>query len=96
MSVNVVVNFCASDGNAEGLKQLLERGRDISRTSPGCESFELYQRQDDPNKFVFLETWASIEAHHQNMAEKIVASGHLEKVLPLLALLPDNGILEIV
>jgi quinol monooxygenase YgiN len=96
MSVSVVVNFYASEGKADELRPLLQRGRDISRRSLGCESFELFQRQDDLNKFVFLETWSSIEAHHQNMAEKIVASGHLEKILPLLAGLPDNGVLELI
>ena len=31
--------------------------------------------------------------HHDNMANNIVASGHLGKILPLLAGMPDNGVI---
>ena len=96
MSVNVVVNFQASLGNAESLLPLLREGRDISRKAVGCEAFDVFQRQDDPHKFMFLERWASIDAHHANMAANIVASGHLAKMLPLLVGPPDNGVIETV
>jgi len=94
VSVNVVVNFQASNGNSELLLSLLREGRDISRTANGCEHFDLFQRQDDPHKFMFFERWTSIDAHHANMAENIVASGHLAKMLPLLVGPPDNGVIE--
>lgn len=94
MSVDVVVSFQASEGNAEGLLPLLREGRDISRTAEGCEAFELFQRQDDATKFMFIERWASIEAHHANMAQNIVASGHLAKLIPLLVGPPENGVIE--
>ncbi len=44
---------------------------------------------------MFIERWTSIDAHHANMAENIVASGHLAKMLPLLVGPPDNGVIEI-
>ena len=94
MSVEVVVNFQASDGNAELLLPLLREGRDLSRKADGCEVFDLFQRQDDPNKFMFIERWSSIDAHHANMAANIVASGHLAKMLPLLVGPADNGVIE--
>jgi quinol monooxygenase YgiN len=94
--VNVVVGFCASEGNEVALQSLLLKGRDISRRAPGCESFELFRRKDDPKRFVFLETWTSIDAHHRNMAENIVASGHIANILPLLAGPIDNGVLELI
>jgi heme oxygenase (mycobilin-producing) len=96
VSVNVVVNFQASDGNAESLLPLLREGRDLSRKAEGCEAFDLFQRQDDPHKFMFIERWTSIDAHHANMAANIVASGHLAKMLPLLVGPPDNGVIETV
>ena len=95
MSVNVVINFVAADGKAEDLLAVLREGRDISRAAEGCESFELFQRDDDPRKFMFLEQWASREAHHDNMAQNIVASGHLQKLLPLLEGPIDNGVVEL-
>jgi hypothetical protein len=45
---------------------------------------------------MFFERWTSIEAHHANMAQNIVASGHLAKLLPLLVGPPDNGVIELV
>jgi quinol monooxygenase YgiN len=84
MSVDVVINFEAAPGRAADLLPLLQEGRDISRAADGCVSFELFQRQDDVHRFMFLERWDSIEAHHANMAENIVATGHLGRILPLL------------
>ena len=94
MSVSVVVNFQASSGNIEPLLALLREGRDLSRKADGCEAFDLFQRQDDPHLFMFIERWTSIDAHHANMAENIVASGHLAKILPLLENPIDNGVIE--
>ena len=94
LSVMVVINFQASEGNVEKLRLLLQQGRDISRRAEGCEAFDLYQRQDDPHRFMFLERWSSLEAHHTNMADNIVASGHLAKVLPLLSGPIDNGVIR--
>lgn len=96
MSVDVVVNFQALPGKAEELLSLLRRGRSISEVAPGCESFRLFQREDDEHRFMFIERWASIEAHHLNMAENIVGSGHFDKILPLLVGPPDNGVIRLV
>jgi quinol monooxygenase YgiN len=94
VSVHVVVNLHASDGNAERLAPLLLEGRDLSRRAEGCEAFDLFRRQDDPNRFMFLERWASLEAHHANMAQNIVASGDLAKMMPFMTGPPDNGVIE--
>ena len=96
MSVMVVINFHAAEGATADLMALLQEGRDISRRAEGCEMFELYQRDDDPHKFMFLERWSSIEAHHASMATNIVASGHLAKILPLLRGPIDNGVIKLV
>jgi len=95
VSVHVVVNLHASDGNAEHLAPLLLEGRDLSRRAEGCEAFELFRRRDDPNRFMFLEQWASLEAHHANMAQNIVATGHLAKMMPFMTGPPDNGVIEL-
>lgn len=94
MSVDVVVNFEASMGNAEHLAPLLVEGRDLSRLAEGCEAFDVFQRQDDPNKFMFIERWTSLDAHHANMDRNIVATGHLAKMIPLMTGPPDNGVIE--
>jgi len=94
MSIKVVINFQASAGRAAELLPLLQEGRDISRAAEGCESFELFQRQDDEHKFMFLEQWHTAETHHENMATNILASGHLARILPLLVGPPDNGVIS--
>ena len=96
MSVTIVVNFQASEGNAANLSALLQQGRDFSRKADGCESFDLFQRENDPNKFMFLERWASLDAHKENVAKNVVASGHIAKIKALLAGPPDNGIIQAV
>ena len=96
MSVTIVVNFHASEGNAAKLAALLQEGRDFSRKAEGCESFEVFQRQDDPNKFMFLEHWVSLEAHKENVAKNVVGSGHLDKIKALLTGPPDNGVVQAV
>ncbi len=96
MSVNVVVNFQASPDRAAELGALLRQGRDMSRAADGCESFDLFQRQDDESRFIFVEQWSSIDAHHRNMADNIVGSGHLGQVLALIVGPPDNGVIQLI
>jgi len=96
MSVSVVVNFQALPDKAGELLPLLQQGRDISRAAAGCESFDLFQRQDDETKFMFVEQWSSIDTHHENMAQNIVASGHLGRILPLIVGPPENGVIRLV
>lgn len=96
MSVDVVVNFQALPGKADELLLLLRRGRDTSKAAVGCESFELFRREDDDHKFMFIERWTSIEAHHHNMTANILESGHFSKLVPLLAGPPDNGVIHLI
>jgi quinol monooxygenase YgiN len=96
MSVNVVINFQALPDKAAELLPLLKEGRDISRSAAGCESFDLFQRQDDETKFMFVEQWSSVDAHHENMTQNIVESGHLGRILPLIVGPPDNGVIQLI
>jgi hypothetical protein len=43
---------------------------------------------------MFLERWSSIDAHHQNMAVNIVASGQLALIMPLIVGPPNNGVIR--
>jgi quinol monooxygenase YgiN len=56
----------------------------------GCESFEILRDQTDRQAFVFVQTWATREAHDAAFGELILASGHLEKVLAAL----DEGVVQ--
>lgn len=37
------------------------------KSSPGCESVQLLQDQDDPHLFMVIETWASVDAHRASV-----------------------------
>lgn len=47
MSVTIVVNFQAGEGNAEHLLALLQKGRDFCRKAEGCESLEVFSPQQE-------------------------------------------------
>jgi quinol monooxygenase YgiN len=85
MSETVVISFKAAPGNEDALLKLLQHGRDVSLKAKGCESFELWQSQDQPARFVMIERWRSMDDHHANFAQQIKESGHLEKIAALLA-----------
>ena len=85
MSVTMIVNLQAAEGNAEPLRALLQRARDMSANAEGCEAFEVFQGEGDPNRFVMVERWTSIEAHQANFIANIRGSGHMARIAPLLS-----------
>jgi quinol monooxygenase YgiN len=50
----------------------------------GCESFDLYRGEGDEHAFTFIQRWRSPEVHDAAFAERIVETGHLQKVLDAL------------
>jgi hypothetical protein len=56
----------------------------------GCEAFDILQDQSDRRLSMFVQMWATREAHNAAFAERILASGHLEKVLAVL----DEGVVQ--
>ena len=85
MSITHITEFHAAPGQEGTLVALLTEGRDRMRAAEGCESFDLYRDQDDELSFTFVQSWSSHEAHDAAFGERIVGSGHLDKVLASLA-----------
>jgi len=54
------------------------------RAAEGCESFDLLRDEDDLRALAFLQRWGSQETHDTAFAERIVQTGHLDKVLAAL------------
>jgi quinol monooxygenase YgiN len=81
MSITHITEFQAAPGQENALELLLIEGRNRMRAADGCESFELYRDQDDDLAFTFIQRWASSEAHDDAFGERIVQTGHLEKVI---------------
>jgi quinol monooxygenase YgiN len=90
MSITSVTRFHAISGQEGELLKLQTEGRRRMIAAEGCESFDILQDQSDPQSFVFIQTWASRDAHDAAFAELILASGHLEKVLAVL----DEGVTQ--
>jgi quinol monooxygenase YgiN len=92
MSIDIIVSFEAIPGRAAELLAVLGESRDLSRHAHGCESFELYQRADDENRFMFIERWESEQAEGENMAA-MFSSGQIHKILPLIVGAPDKAVI---
>ena len=90
MSITTVTRFHASAGQEEVLLELQREGRRRMQDADGCESFEILRDQSDPRASAFVQTWTSREAHDAAFGERILASGHLEKVLAEL----DEGVVQ--
>ena len=90
MSITTVTRFHATPGQESTLFELQTEGRRRMVAAEGCESFDILRDQSDPQSFLFIQTWASRQAHDSAFAELILASGHLEKVLAVL----DEGVTQ--
>lgn len=66
--ITLVAHIRAAPGKADELAALLsEQAGVIRRTEPGCLCYRLHRSTDDPDVFVFYETYANqaaVEAHH--------------------------------
>ncbi len=60
-AVNVVATIVARKDTAADVEKILLGLIAPSRRDPGCISYDLHRSQDDPNVFVFYETWESRE-----------------------------------
>jgi quinol monooxygenase YgiN len=84
MSVTIITQLHSSPGQEDLLVGLLSEGRDRMRAADGCESFELLRDDQDPRSLVFQQRWASHEAHDAAFNERIVETGHINRVLSAL------------
>jgi quinol monooxygenase YgiN len=84
MSITSVTQLHAAHGLEDVLAELAGEGRNRMRVAEGCESFDLLRDENDPRALVFLQRWVSHEAHDDAFADRIVQTGHLEKVLATL------------
>jgi quinol monooxygenase YgiN len=91
MSVAQINRLQAAHGKASGLLARLQRARDVALTAEGCESYDVYQGKDDPDQFVMVEGWTSVEAQQAHFEKNVKASGALESVMTLLSGPPEQA-----
>ena len=84
MAITHVTRFHAASGEEGVLADLIRESRTRMRSSEGCEVFDVYADAADPRGFVFLQRWSSSAAHDTAFVERILQTGHLDKVLAVL------------
>jgi quinol monooxygenase YgiN len=66
------------------LLAVLQQGRDFSATVEGFEAFDVYQGKDNPNRFIMVERWTSVDAHQSHFENNVKGSGVLETAEALM------------
>ena len=79
----------AAESKAEALEAALRNLADTLREIPGCEGVELLQDIDDSRVCVFIEKWASVEAHKEG--SKRLTQDDLAPLIGALESLPREG-----
>jgi autoinducer 2-degrading protein len=59
--ITAVVTFHVKDKQINRFKEISQTNAQASRKEPGIKSFEVLQQMDDDSKFLFIETYVSLE-----------------------------------
>ena len=63
---------------------LLRQQASLSSEEPGCEQFDVYQSETEPELFLLIEVWASEGHLAQHRKAKAFTQPYQPKVLPLV------------
>jgi quinol monooxygenase YgiN len=88
MSVTRINTFEARDGEAGKLHAFIKSFVPVIEGSQGCESCQVLRSQEDPNQFLVIERWSSVDAHKESL-KNIPADFGLIK--PMLANPPHGS-----
>jgi len=58
MTITKRVTFIAKDGCEEKMKELLSAMVTLSKAENGCILYDIFQYENNKNKFMAVETWA--------------------------------------
>lgn len=81
--LRLVAEIRARPGKEEELGRLLAELVEPSLKEAGCHHYELWQDQEDPHRFTFIETWADHEALETHFESDHV-TGLMEKLPGLM------------
>jgi len=83
MSITRINEFQAKPGRSDSLRDFLSSIMPLIESLEGCQSCQLLQSLDDPNRMVIIEVWDSVEARKASV--KNIPPGSFEKMMKLLA-----------
>src|SRR5690606_13186438 len=89
MSVYRIGEVRAKEGSVEALREFLLSIVPEIQASDGCEAVQLFQSQDDPARFLMIETWETTEAHAASA--KNIPAEQLGKIRTMLDGSPSGG-----
>lgn len=89
MSISRIGEVQAKEGSVETLREFLISIMPLIQSSPGCESVQLHQSQDEPSKFMMVEVWDNVESHQASV--KNIPPEKLSEIRPLLAGSPSGS-----
>ena len=84
MQYNNVILRTIDPADIETVSTLLLHQAKVSLTEPGCERFEVYHSQSDPQTFLLIEWWATAEDLEIHRTNKNFVEVYLPKVMPLV------------
>ena len=87
MTVKVLAEFNCVDGNADEFIEICQNIFPVTREFDGCSHIDISADQEDPNRLIMTENWAS-KGHHLKCLEYRKNDGNLEKLVALLDFLP--------
>jgi quinol monooxygenase YgiN len=88
MAVRLVITFTAVPGKGAELAQIFRQRCLEVAEEPGCEQFEIFQSQLDPDRLTLLERWAdqaALDAHAKlnttrpPLPDGLIAAGAVER-----------------
>ncbi len=81
--------FQSRPGQEAALRQQIASFLPLIAASPGCQSCQSLQSEDDPTRFVIIEVWDSIEAHQASV--KQIPPQLIAATMQLLAGVPKGA-----
>lgn len=94
MSMSRIGEMQAKEETIEELREFLLSIMPGIQSSEGCESVQLYQRADEPSRFMMIEVWDSIESHQASV--KNIPQEKLGELQPLLAGSPSGSYFKLI
>ena len=79
MSITKSVTFIAKEGCQEKMKALLSAMVEPSKAEAGCIFYEIFQYENEPHRFMAVETWAdeaALDGHKASAHYKVYKSSY--------------------
>ena len=88
MVYNNVILRAIEASDIDELKRLLTTQAEVSLTEPGCERFEVYHSEAEPEIFLLIEWWATQEDLDAHRATSHFVSVYRPRVMLLVERFP--------